>query len=518
MKRRKAKRMISRSFVRLARILLPAAACMGIAEARSQVAQSGETSTMPIVYQRSDALVVVEANYREAWGSLPDAVTEGHKVADALKRQGFVVKLLINQTGDELRETMEAMLANQGGRTDSRMVLFFSGHGLSRLDNTKGYFVPVDAPLVEVDQEGFLAKAVSMEEFRTWARAMTAKHVLFIFDSCFSGSVFLSRGGGGEAGLDRNAIDRPVRQFITSGSATEKVPAQSALVPVLLRGLAGDADLTRDGIVEGTELGLFIQREVPLLNDAQTPQTGKLPDLEFSRGEIVFGPFPVRDKDQLESEVGQVLDPVEATDKVRFRTPLYAEIPFTPAFSVFGESISGESCWDEDYCTQSFFVRDADGRYAIREMKVLSDNTLLGKHLRALVSKYLPADSVVEVKGQVRGTDWTYVRTVDGSSGYVDGLSLERGVLPVTNVGRVAFVQRIFSEFPFMDVAMDFGHYKGRIDGVLGDDIREAVVSFKRFKNSEALERGERIRRIDYGLDDDFIADAIGSLGCWDGC
>ncbi len=53
----------------------------------------------------------------------------------------------------------------------------------------------------------------------------------------------------------------PVRQFITSGSAGEEVPANSVFTPAFVDAIEhGLADLNQDGYITGTELGLFLKK------------------------------------------------------------------------------------------------------------------------------------------------------------------------------------------------------------------------------------------------------------------
>lgn len=81
-----------------------------------------------------------------------------------------------------------------GYHPDHRLVIYFAGHGWTR-NNDLGDLVPVDAPAASRpsgDLE-FAKSALSMEQIMTWADQMEAKHVLFIFDSRFSGAIFKVR-------------------------------------------------------------------------------------------------------------------------------------------------------------------------------------------------------------------------------------------------------------------------------------------------------------------------------------
>jgi hypothetical protein len=130
-----------------------------------------------------------------------------------------------------------------------------------------------------------------MEQINSWATQMEAKHVLFVFDSCFSGTIFKQRSNGEDAGnaYIRDVMNKPVRQFLTAGDANEKVPAKSVFTPLFLRALEGEADYTKDGYVTGSELGLYLTQHLPnLTRGNQHPQFGTILDVNLNRGDIVF--------------------------------------------------------------------------------------------------------------------------------------------------------------------------------------------------------------------------------------
>lgn len=100
--------------------------------------------------------------------------------------------------------------------------------------------------------------------------------------------IFKTRGAGSEINGISKLIKEPVRQFVTSGSAGEEVPAKSVFVPVLVDALTSAvADSNADGYTTGSELGTFIQNSF-LSYGEQTPQVGKINDYELSRGDFVF--------------------------------------------------------------------------------------------------------------------------------------------------------------------------------------------------------------------------------------
>ncbi len=239
------------------------------------------------LYGESHALLIGVSRYTAGWQSLESVPGELDRVEKALKRQGFQVEQSRDPGAKALRDAVESFINRWGYKPENRLLFFFSGHGHTRKDGRKGYIVPADAPSPEEDEEGFLAKAVEMEQVNTWARRIEAKHALFLFDSCFSGTVFKAKDTPVPKAVSR-ATANPVRQFITAGSAGEPVPARSVFVPAFIRAIEGDADRFGDGYVTGTALGLYLQRKVAEYQTGQTPQFGKIRDPELDEGDFVF--------------------------------------------------------------------------------------------------------------------------------------------------------------------------------------------------------------------------------------
>lgn len=52
--------------------------------------------------------------------------------------------------------------------------------------------MPVDAPDPDKDKAGFINRAMSMRDIEEISLLIPARHVLMAFDSCFSGSIFIS--------------------------------------------------------------------------------------------------------------------------------------------------------------------------------------------------------------------------------------------------------------------------------------------------------------------------------------
>lgn len=240
------------------------------------------------LYQGSYALLIGVSNYTGGWPSLGSIPAELESVERLLLEAGFMVEKHMDPDHKRLPQLFETFIDRYGYNPENRLLFFYSGHGHSRKNGSKGYLVPTDAPNPVVDDVGFVQKAVGMHQILSWARDIEAKHALFLFDSCFSGTIFKQKNLPKPPKHITNLTTMPVRQFITAGRAGETVPAKSTFTPAFIDGLQYSlADLNGDGYVSGTELGLYLQETVPKHTD-QSPQFGKINDYELSRGDFVF--------------------------------------------------------------------------------------------------------------------------------------------------------------------------------------------------------------------------------------
>ena len=239
-------------------------------------------------YKESHALVIGVSDYTAGWSDLESIPGEILKLETTLKNQGFSVTKVMDPNSKQLKKSFRDFIDTYGFEPDNRLLIFFSGHGYTRKQGTKGYLVPTDAPSPLKDDRGFARKGLPMSQILAWARHIESKHVLFLFDSCFSGAIFKAKGSPNTPTHIREMTALPVRQFITAGKAGETVPARSVFTPMFIDAIQyGEGDLNKDGYVSGVELGLHLHIEVPK-HAKQTPQFGKIMDYELSRGDFIF--------------------------------------------------------------------------------------------------------------------------------------------------------------------------------------------------------------------------------------
>ncbi|MCG8337769.1 MAG: caspase family protein [Proteobacteria bacterium] len=241
-------------------------------------------------YKNSYALLIGIDDYKNGWPKLKGTNRDLNAVRGELEKRGFQVFILKNPDDRQLKDAFDDFINRFGVNKYNRILIYYAGHGHSEKQaygEAMGYLVPVNAPNPRQNKPGFLKTALDMQQIEVYAKRIQANHAIFLFDSCFSGSIFSIPRSNHLPISD--VFDQPVRQFITSGSADETVPDESIFRKQFLAGLNGEADLNRDGNVTGSELGEHLSHTVELYSkNTQHPQYGKLRNPHLDKGEFIF--------------------------------------------------------------------------------------------------------------------------------------------------------------------------------------------------------------------------------------
>jgi hypothetical protein len=256
------------------------------------------------VYAESHALLIGNSVYADSvWSDLPDVDEDLEAVREVLERQhGFKVEVALNNNREALLRVIDLFITSHGQRTKNRLLIYYSGHGYTALlpdGRRMGYLVMPDAPAMPSEEkalrtppteeqfERFLPAVITMDDMEAYARRIAARHALFVFDSCFSGTALYKDLGVSVPGRITTEELKPVRAYLTAGNETQRVPAYSRFRRKLVEALSGAADTDGDGYILGSELGRWVSIEVEKeTSRRQTPVFGK--DERFSRGDMIF--------------------------------------------------------------------------------------------------------------------------------------------------------------------------------------------------------------------------------------
>lgn len=245
------------------------------------------------LYSYSFALVIGVSDYTNGWPKLPGVQKDIARVSATLKEHGFQVTTVMNPDSDELENAYSDFIGDYGWKQNARLLFYYAGHGHTRetsYGKKVGYIIPVDAPLFHRDEPGFRKTALNLAKLETMARNdIDSPHALFLFDSCFSGSILSARAAQGVPPHISSKVARPTRQFLTSGSASETVPDDSVFCRQFCEALSGEGDVNKDGYVTAMELYGFLHEKVLYYtNSTQTPQFGVIRDDRLDKGDFVF--------------------------------------------------------------------------------------------------------------------------------------------------------------------------------------------------------------------------------------
>jgi TPR repeat protein len=230
-------------------ILIPEQPSTAVADAEEPPAPeaSGPLLLPPGEFGPYYALVIGNNNYTRL-PKLDMAVSDATAVADILnKRYGFKTTLLLNANRYQI---LSALSTLRGQLTDKdNLLIYYAGHGELDKVNQRGHWLPVDAEPTSP------ANWISNIEVTDTLNVMSAKHVLVIADSCYSGALTRSAVTRLEAGMSRGAqinwfktmTKKRSRMVLTSGGLEPVLDAgggnHSVFAKALLEVLNANSDI-----------------------------------------------------------------------------------------------------------------------------------------------------------------------------------------------------------------------------------------------------------------------------------
>ena len=231
------------------------------------------------------ALVIGNNDYRDI-PKLKTAVKDARAVAKLLgDKYNFRVTLLENATRSDIFSAFSKLLREL--QSSDNLLIYYAGHGNMDMQTQRGYWLPINA------QRSNKANWVANEDITSELKAVTARHVLIVADSCYSGTLTRSldmgsmRVGGLEEWVRRMA-QRRSRTVLTSGG----------LEPVLDAGGGGHSVFARaflkaleenDTIIDMDSLYETIRRSV-VLDAEQTPLYSDIRFAGHEDGDFIFVP------------------------------------------------------------------------------------------------------------------------------------------------------------------------------------------------------------------------------------
>jgi ankyrin repeat protein/uncharacterized caspase-like protein len=233
-----------------------------------------------IDFGRYLALVIGNNSYM----FLPKLLTaknDAREVAKILKYgYAFDVKLLLDAKRSDVLLALGELRRDLTERDN--LLIYYAGHGWLDKEGDEGYWLPIDA------QEDNTINWISNSSITTTLKAMKAKHVLILADSCYSGKLVRGiRVGPRPDGYLSGLAQKKARSVLSSGGLEPVADSGGKGNHSVFASAFLDALRENRAIMDGTQLFSKLRRRV-MLNSDQTPEYSDIRKAGHEGGEFIF--------------------------------------------------------------------------------------------------------------------------------------------------------------------------------------------------------------------------------------
>ncbi len=237
------------------------------------------------------------------------AVKDAKGIEDVLREQYSFdnIYTLYNEqaTKSGIMAVLQGKLSNI--HEDDAVFIFFAGHGTTQKDKLKGgelgYILPYDGTF----SKDTMYINISMTQLKDEvANVIPAKHVFYVIDACYSGTLLAQRSGGATPEHDyaylQEVTKEPVRQVLTAGTDKQTVLDGGPKGHSVFTGRLIEKLEETDDYITAAELGEYVKRLVHsdalARNHNQTPVSGAF----YGVGDFVFVPSAQKRALEIEKE------------------------------------------------------------------------------------------------------------------------------------------------------------------------------------------------------------------------
>ena len=267
-------------------------------------------ATLGLDFGRYHALVIGINDY-ENLPRLETAVADATAVANVLRHQyGFDVRLLLDATRDDVIHALDQLRAEL--TEHDNLLIYYAGHGVLDKEADIGSWLPVDA------EEETQADWIPISTVTGTVKAMSAKHVMVVSDSCYSGTLtrgidlsFRIKTGGDRGAVLRRLAAKRSRTALVSGGLEPVYDGGGDGHSVFARAfLAALRENTQ--VLDGHQLFTTIRGQV-IVNADQTPNYGAIRRAGHDDGEFLFVPVTLGEPDTAQPSQTEGEDGIRAS-------------------------------------------------------------------------------------------------------------------------------------------------------------------------------------------------------------
>jgi hypothetical protein len=248
-------------------------------------------------YDNSLAVIVGVNDYLHS-GRLRGAVSDASSVANLLLSEFAFdsqnVFILLDQEATQRNILDHLELVAQTAQPNDRVIFFFAGHGITRRTASGGKIGYVATVASEPNKWNTYLR---IEDITRYSGLVVAKHVFYVFDSCFSGLALTRQADVGIQGISTarwiaDCMTHKTRQVLTAGLAEQEVgdlteDGHSVFTSYFLKALSGEAAGSEGEIIASQIMAYVTDKVMKDPRSAQTPAHGDLVGSEPG-GDFVF--------------------------------------------------------------------------------------------------------------------------------------------------------------------------------------------------------------------------------------
>ena len=224
--------------------------------------------------------LVIGNNHYERLDKLSTAVNDAKSIASLLRAEyGFKVDLLTDAKRDEVVSALSRLRKIVSPRDN--LLIYYAGHGWLDTDMDEGFWLPVDAS--EDDQVNWIAN----DTITRSVRAIKAKHVMVVADSCFSGT--LTRGVEPKVKKPdyiNQIVKKKARMVLTSGGLEPVTDTGGGNHSVFAKSFIHILN-QNSGVLDGHQFYSTLRKQVMLSAD-QSPEYGEMRKTGHEGGDFLF--------------------------------------------------------------------------------------------------------------------------------------------------------------------------------------------------------------------------------------
>ena len=225
------------------------------------------------------ALLIGNNNYQYLT-KLKTAINDVKAVASVTKNlYGFKTRVILNGTRRDILTALDKLRNDL--TTNDNLLIYYAGHGYFDKDAERGYWLPIDA------RDDMSADWISNADITDKLKAIRAKHVMVVADSCYSGT--LTRNIKIKLRSSDYLIrisKKRARIVLTSGGLEPVMDSGGGNHSVFAKAFI-EALKENTEIMDGIQLFSKIRRPV-MLNAPQTPQYADIRFAGHEGGDFIF--------------------------------------------------------------------------------------------------------------------------------------------------------------------------------------------------------------------------------------